>query len=78
MLTLELGSPSTVDGPWLLETDVEPATVVLGTRVRHRAFGLGTVLSTQPSGRSIQLLIRFDKAGEKWIAFGYGLLEFKP
>ena len=76
-LTLGFGSLSTVDGRWLPETAVEPAAVVLGTRVRHRAFGPGTVLSTQPSGGSTQLLIRFDAAGEKWIAFGYGLLEFE-
>ena len=75
-LTLDLGTSSTVDHGWLPETAVEPTAVVLGTRVRHRKFGLGTVLSAQLSGRSTQLLIRFDAAGEKWIAFGYGLLEF--
>lgn len=77
-LTLDFPSaPARDDGRWLPETSVDPAAVVLGTQVRHRAFGAGTVLGLDASGRSAQLLIRFDTSGEKWIAFGYGLLEFR-
>jgi hypothetical protein len=64
------------DGDWRPEAAVDPAVVTLGTRVRHRAFGPGVVLSVEGAAKSTQLLIRFDGAGEKWIQFGFGLLEF--
>jgi len=76
-LPLGLGIASAPDGgTWLPETSVEPTSLVIGSRVRHRTFGTGTVLSIEMRGRAAQLLVRFDEAGEKWIAFGYGLLEF--
>jgi hypothetical protein len=64
------------DGTWLSETAIDPREILMGTKVRHRARGLGTVLTVRPSGRSAELLIRFDVGGEAWIAFGYGVLEF--
>jgi hypothetical protein len=67
------------DGPtggWRAETTVHPNKLVLGQRVRHRAHGEGTVLTVKPSGKGAELLVRFDVDGEKWIVFGYGVLEF--
>jgi hypothetical protein len=48
----------------------------MGMRVRHRSNGAGTVLSVKPTGKSTEFLVRFDVGGEKWIVFGYGVLEF--
>ena len=61
---------------WQPEAAVAPSEIVMGARVRHRAKGEGTVLSVRPSGKSTELLIRFDATGEAWIVFGYGVLEF--
>jgi hypothetical protein len=61
---------------WQPEAAIAPSEIVMGARVRHRAKGEGTVLSVRPSGKSTELLIRFDATSEAWIAFGYGVLEF--
>lgn len=61
---------------WQPEAGVAPTEIVMGARVRHRAKGEGTVLSLRASGKSTELLVRFDAVGETWIAFGYGTLEF--
>jgi len=63
-------------GDWRAETTVHPNKLLLGQRVRHRAHGEGTVLTVKPSGKGAELLVRFDVGGEKWIVFGYGVLEF--
>ena len=62
---------------WQPEAAIAPSDIVMGIRVRHPAKGQGTVLSVRPSGRSTELLIRFDATGETWIVFGYGVLEFE-
>jgi hypothetical protein len=62
---------------WQPEAAVAPSEIVMGSRVRHRARGEGTVLSVRPSGTSTELLIQFDATGETWIVFGYGVLEFQ-
>jgi hypothetical protein len=62
---------------WQPEAAISPSEIVMGIRVRHRAKGEGTVLSVRPSGKSTELLIRFDATGEAWIVFGYGVLEFQ-
>jgi hypothetical protein len=62
---------------WRPEAAISPKEIVMGARVRHRAKGEGTVLSVRPSGKSTELLIRFDATGESWIVFGYGVLEFR-
>jgi hypothetical protein len=49
----------------------------MGTRVRHRTKGLGTVLTTKLGAGAAELLIQFDAGGEAWIAFGYGVLELQ-
>jgi hypothetical protein len=64
------------EGRWAPETSLDPFALIPGARIRHRSFGIGTLLSIESNGRSSQLLIRFEGWGEKWIAFGYGLLEF--
>ncbi len=77
-LTLDFGALGvTGSTSWLPETSVEPDLLVVGDRVRHRSFGPGMLLSVQTSGKASQLLIRFASGGERWIAFGYGLLEFE-
>ena len=55
---------------------VEPRDIVMGMRVRHRSHAVGTVLSVKPTGKGAELLVRFDSGDEKWIVFGYGVLEF--
>jgi hypothetical protein len=50
----------------------------MGLQVRHRSRGMGTVLSVKQTGKGPEILIRFDTSAEAWMAFGYGLLEFKP
>jgi hypothetical protein len=59
------------------EAAVARSEIEMGARVRHRAKGEGTVLSVRLSGKSTELLIRFDATGEAWIVFGYGVLEFQ-
>ena len=64
-------------GAWLSETAVTANDLTLGMRLRHRTRGPGTLLSVKPTGRSAELLIRFDETGEAWMVFGLGLLEFQ-
>lgn len=64
-------------GGWQPEAVVGTKDLVIGQRVRHRTLGQGTVLSVKPSGKGAELLVGFDARGEKWIAFGYGVLEFE-
>jgi N-6 DNA Methylase len=68
--------PAGGDGQWRPETAVDLRDIVMGMRVRHRSNGSGIVLSVKPTGKGAELLIRFDVGGEKWIVFGYGVLEF--
>lgn len=37
----------------------------VGCRVRHKKFGIGTVMAVQPLGNDIKLEIQFDEAGKK-------------
>lgn len=62
---------------WQPEAAITPAEIMMGARVRHRTKGEGTVLSVRPSGKSTELLVRFDATDEAWIVFGYGVLEFE-
>ena len=71
-------SVATEGNGWRPEATVDPRALTLGAHVRHRAFGNGVVLGVEGGAKTTQLLIRFDRAGEKWIQFGFGLLEFKP
>ena len=76
-MTLDLGSSESGGQRWLGEASVDPGSLMFGTRVRHRAFGPGTITSVQQSAATTHLLIEFDNGGGKSIAFGYGLLEFE-
>jgi hypothetical protein len=68
--------PSAPASEWNVEAGVDFRTLVPGTLVRHRVFGRGVLLTVHPTRTSAELLVRFDGQGEKWIAFGLGLLEF--
>jgi type I restriction-modification system DNA methylase subunit len=61
---------------WQPEEVVDPATLQIGARVRHRSFGDGTISAIRGARPSTYLLIRFHQ-GEREIAFGYGVLEFQ-
>lgn len=61
---------------WLRESDIRPAALVLGMRVRHQLKGEGTLLTVRLTRGGGELLIRFDVGGEVWMLFGLSLLEF--
>ncbi len=46
-----------------------------GMRVEHKAFGVGTVLSTKPMGNDILIEISFDKVGTKKLMSNYAKLK---
>ena len=46
-----------------------------GLRVRHARFGAGVVLSTEGSGPSQKLTVKFDRAGVKKLVLKYANLE---
>ena len=46
-----------------------------GTRVRHRDFGVGQVLSVQPAGSGTRARVRFNTAGVKTLVLQYARLE---
>lgn len=62
---------------WQTEAAIAPSEIAIGARVRHRTKGEGTVLAVRQTGRSTELLIRFDATGEALMGFGYGVLEFQ-
>ena len=46
-----------------------------GMRVRHPAFGIGTVASVEPLAGDVKLTVRFDAAGSKKLLGRYAKLE---
>ena len=60
---------------WAPEEAVNPRDLVVGVRVRHARYGEGVILGVRDSERSSVLTIRFS-AGERELAFGYGVLDF--
>ena len=46
-----------------------------GLRVRHARFGGGVVVSTEGSGPSQKLTVKFDRAGVKTVMLKYANLE---
>jgi hypothetical protein len=74
--TLTVATSHAALGVWQHELEVDSKNITMGMRVRHRSYGTGTVLSVKHHRKGAELLIRFDVSGEKWIAFGYGVLEF--
>jgi len=63
------------DNGWRPEEAIDPSSLVVGARVRHRSFGEGMVLGVRQVDKRTSLLIRFS-GGEREIAFGFGFLEF--
>ena len=46
-----------------------------GDTVRHKSFGTGVILSTQPMGNDVLLEVAFDKAGTKKLMANFAKLE---
>ena len=69
-------TPSVSVGKWQPEASVEVNEILVGSRVRHRTKGTGTVLGVNSTSRRTDLLIRFDAGREAWIVLGLGFLEF--
>jgi hypothetical protein len=72
----DLARAAAASADWLHEDAVDSAVLLPGRRVRHRHFGEGTVLTVRHARRSTAIGIRFA-SGDREIAFGYGLLEFR-
>ena len=54
---------------------VNHASYNVGDTVRHKSFGTGVVLSTQPMGGDVLLEVAFDKAGTKKLMANFAKLE---
>jgi DNA helicase-2/ATP-dependent DNA helicase PcrA len=46
-----------------------------GVRVRHPAFGVGTVLSVEPLDDDTKLIVRFVSVGQKTLRAKFAKLE---
>lgn len=56
-------------------TEAMEAEIKPGTRVRHKLFGDGMVITTTGSGDKLEMTIAFDKKGIKKLMLGYAPLE---
>ena len=56
-------------------TSDSSSTYSIGQVVKHAKFGLGTVVSSEGSGDSMRLQIKFQKVGTKWLISSYAKLE---
>jgi DNA helicase-2/ATP-dependent DNA helicase PcrA len=50
-------------------------TLRAGSRVRHPQFGVGTVLSVEPTGSDTKLTVRFQTVGQKRLLASFARLE---
>lgn len=72
---------STVGGGYRVQTQAQPVTQEMGsalkpgTRVRHKTFGEGMVITTSGAGEKLELTIAFDKKGIKKLMLGFAPLE---
>ncbi len=57
------------------DEDQSAAYVRPGMRVRHPAFGIGTVASVEPLAGDVKLTVRFERAGSKKLLGRYAKLE---
>ncbi|HSK08888.1 MAG TPA: UvrD-helicase domain-containing protein [Vicinamibacterales bacterium] len=57
------------------EDQSRPGHLELGARVRHPQFGLGTVISLQPTGGDLKLVVRFASVGSKTLLAKFANLE---
>lgn len=48
---------------------------IMGRKVRHEKFGVGTIITVVPSGDDKKLTIAFDKQGIKTLLFSFAKLE---
>ncbi|MDK2918162.1 MAG: ATP-dependent helicase UvrD/PcrA [Candidatus Petromonas sp.] len=55
--------------------DVEASEIRPGTKVEHKMFGNGTVISVKGSGENAELTIAFDKKGVKKLMLGYSPIK---
>ncbi len=51
------------------------AELMLGGRVRHAAFGEGTLLDVEGDGARTRVHVNFDEAGPKWLMLAYAELQ---
>lgn len=56
-------------------TKAPPEKVDIGDRVKHKAFGEGTVLSLKPMGNDILIEVEFDKVGIKKLMSNFAGLK---
>ena len=56
-------------------TSTDSSMYSIGQVVKHAKFGLGTVVSSEGSGDSMRLQIKFQKVGTKWLISSYAKLE---
>ena len=57
------------------EAQENKASYSVGDTVRHKTFGTGVILSTQPMGNDTLLEVAFDKAGTKKLMANFARLE---
>jgi len=46
----------------------------LGSRVQHKSFGFGTVVTIEGQGASARIQVNFEDAGNKWLVLSYANL----
>jgi DNA helicase-2/ATP-dependent DNA helicase PcrA len=52
-----------------------PSGLKAGLRVRHPAFGVGTIVSVEPLDNDTKLIVRFASVGQKTLRAKYAKLE---
>ena len=57
------------------EKVIDSNGIKLGSKVKHKVFGVGTVVSIVPSGDDKKLTIAFDKQGVKVLLLSFANLE---
>lgn len=57
------------------QSSASNVSYAVGDTVRHKSFGTGVILSTQPMGNDVLLEVAFDKAGTKKLMANFAKLE---
>ncbi len=55
--------------------DESPASMRMGSRVRHAKFGDGVVLNFEGNGPHARIQVNFERQGTKWLMLSYANLE---
>ena len=71
---LSVSRPIFVKRPSVIE-DAPPASMRLGSRVRHAKFGDGVVLNFEGGGPQARIQVNFERHGTKWLMLSYANLE---